>query len=250
MARVTRFSLAVAWLACLAWTAGGHALVPGKRGYPCGCPRPATERAPVAMAPKSLSGRQPSRVHVLIDLERRELTLYFDHVPVRTYPVAVGKPSTPTPVGDWRIVEKAKWGEGFGSRWMQISVPWGTYGIHGTNKPWTIGEAVSGGCIRMFNEDADEVYEWVKVGTPVKIIGDPLAPLEERQTLEPGYMSSRVMLVQRALREAGYYAGPLDGAWGAASIAATKAFQKAKGFPVTGSFDTLCYDALGLVRFE
>ncbi|MGE5552430.1 MAG: L,D-transpeptidase family protein [Betaproteobacteria bacterium] len=219
------------------------------KSYPCGCPRPVAELAPATPA-SGPGGRKPGRTHILVDLQRRQLILYSDYVPIRTYPVAIGKPSTPTPVGEWRIVEKAKWGEGFGSRWMQISVPWGTYGIHGTNKPWTIGSAVSGGCIRMFNEHADEVYEWVKIGTPVKIIGEPLAPLEERETLEPGYLSSRVLLVQRALKEAGYYAGPLDGKWGPESMAATRDFQRAKGLPVTGSFDPLCYDALGLVRFE
>jgi hypothetical protein len=189
-------------------------------------------------------------VHVLIDLEQRQLVLYADYVPVRTYPVAIGKEATPTPVGEWQISEKAKWGEGFGWRWMQLSVPWGTYGIHGTNQSWTIGEAVSSGCVRLCNEDADEVYEWVRVGTAVKIIGPPLAPLEERETLEPGCLSSRVLLVQRALQEAGYYSGPLDGKWGLGSLAAAKAFQRAKGLPATGSFDRQSYEALGLVRFE
>lgn len=217
--------------------------------YPCGCPHGGQVRIDAAPAgPRT--GRRPGRVHVLIDLEWRELVLYSDYVPVRRYPVAIGKPATPTPVGDWRIREKAKWGEGFGSRWMQFSVPWGTYGIHGTNKPWSIGDAVSGGCIRLFNEDADEVYEWVQEGTPVKVIGGPLAPLEMRETLEPGFLSSRVLLVQRALREAGYYSGPLDGVWGEGSLAATKAFQRAKGLMQTGSFDRPTYDALGLIRFE
>jgi hypothetical protein len=199
---------------------------------------------------QDLRGRRPGRIHLLVDLERRELALYFDYVSVRRYPVAIGKDATPTPVGEWRVIEKAKWGEGFGSRWMRISVPWGTYGLHGTNKPWTIGEAVSGGCVRLFNEDADEVYELVRVGTPVKIVGAPLAPLETRETLEPGYMSSQVLLVQRALQRAGYYAGPLDGTWGSGSLAAARAFQRAKGILPTGSFDPLSYDALGLVRFE
>lgn len=41
------------------------------------------------------------------------------------------------------------------------------YRIHGTNQPWTIGQAVSSGCIRMRNEDVTELYERVKVGTKV-----------------------------------------------------------------------------------
>jgi lipoprotein-anchoring transpeptidase ErfK/SrfK len=44
------------------------------------------------------------------------------------------------------------------------------YRIHGTNQPWTIGKAVSSGCIRMRNEDVTELYERVKVGAKVIVI--------------------------------------------------------------------------------
>lgn len=44
------------------------------------------------------------------------------------------------------------------------------YRIHGTNAPWTIGQAVSSGCIRMRNEDVIDLYERVKVGTTVVVI--------------------------------------------------------------------------------
>jgi lipoprotein-anchoring transpeptidase ErfK/SrfK len=44
------------------------------------------------------------------------------------------------------------------------------YRIHGTNQPWTIGGAVSSGCIRMRNEDVTDLYERVKVGTKVVVI--------------------------------------------------------------------------------
>ncbi|MEZ5774607.1 MAG: L,D-transpeptidase [Hyphomicrobiaceae bacterium] len=44
-----------------------------------------------------------------------------------------------------------------------------TYRIHGTDAPWTIGEAVSKGCIRMYNEDVVDLYERVKVGTRVTV---------------------------------------------------------------------------------
>ena len=52
---------------------------------------------------------------------------------------------------------------------MQLNVPWGIYGIHGTDKPWSIGQAVSHGCVRMYNQDAEELYGKVPVGTPVRI---------------------------------------------------------------------------------
>jgi lipoprotein-anchoring transpeptidase ErfK/SrfK len=44
------------------------------------------------------------------------------------------------------------------------------YRIHGSNEPWTIGTAVSSGCIRMRNEDVIDLYEKIKVGTKVMVI--------------------------------------------------------------------------------
>jgi lipoprotein-anchoring transpeptidase ErfK/SrfK len=44
------------------------------------------------------------------------------------------------------------------------------YRIHGSNEPWTIGQAVSSGCFRMTNEDVQDLYERVAIGTTVKII--------------------------------------------------------------------------------
>lgn len=43
------------------------------------------------------------------------------------------------------------------------------YRIHGTNEDWSIGQAVSSGCIRMLNEDVEHLYSQVKVGTKVKV---------------------------------------------------------------------------------
>lgn len=43
------------------------------------------------------------------------------------------------------------------------------YRIHGTNQPWTIGQAMSSGCIRMANEDVEHLYDQVKVGTRVVV---------------------------------------------------------------------------------
>ncbi len=44
------------------------------------------------------------------------------------------------------------------------------YRIHGTNAPWTIGQNVSSGCIRMRNEDVTDLYERVKIGTTVVVM--------------------------------------------------------------------------------
>ncbi|MGQ9497922.1 MAG: L,D-transpeptidase family protein, partial [Desulfotomaculales bacterium] len=105
---------------------------------------------------------------ILIDIHNRTLTIISKGRVYRQYPVALGKPATPTPVGHWKVIWKATdWGNGFGSRWIGINVPWGIYGIHGTNNPDSIGSYASHGCIGMFNHDVEELYEWVDHGTDV-----------------------------------------------------------------------------------
>ena len=44
------------------------------------------------------------------------------------------------------------------------------YRIHGTNEPWTIGQNVSSGCIRMMNDDVIDLYDRVPVGAPVDVL--------------------------------------------------------------------------------
>ncbi len=44
------------------------------------------------------------------------------------------------------------------------------YRIHGTNEPWSIGQSMSSGCIRMLNEDVMDLYERVKIGAKVVVI--------------------------------------------------------------------------------
>lgn len=104
-----------------------------------------------------------------VDTRNRRLKLFKNGILVKQYPVAVGKPATPTPLGHWIIIKKGLWGEQFGGHFMQINVPSGIYGIHGTDVPWSIGHNVSNGCIRMQNKDAKEVYDLVPIGTAVNI---------------------------------------------------------------------------------
>jgi lipoprotein-anchoring transpeptidase ErfK/SrfK len=84
---------------------------------------------------------------IVIDVRSLQLIIYKNNLPQKTFSVAIGKPGTPTPIGNWEIVSKEKWGEGFGSHWLGLNVPFGIYGIHGTNNPGSIGNIISGGCI-------------------------------------------------------------------------------------------------------
>ncbi len=106
--------------------------------------------------------------HIYIELGTRRLILKNGGQVVGTYPVAIGKPSTPTPSGSFKVLNKINNPGGvLGTRWMQFT--YRNHGIHGTNKPWLIGQAVSNGCVRMHNQNAEEVYSRVSVGTPVTI---------------------------------------------------------------------------------
>jgi L,D-transpeptidase ErfK/SrfK len=131
-----------------------------------------------------------------------ELNLYWfkNGVYQRRYPLAVGKPSWPTPTGSYKICNKSRnptWNvpasiqeemeetghqvlekvppgpkNPLGKFWMGTSAP--GVGIHATNHPWTVGYSVSHGCIRMLPKEIAGLFPQVEVGTPVKIIYQPL----------------------------------------------------------------------------
>lgn len=109
----------------------------------------------------------PNRA-IVIHTARRRLELYENNRLIRSYPIAVGKGTTPTPKGRYFIATKTvNPGGVFGSRWMGLSIP--HYGIHGTNNPASIGQAISKGCIRMHNHDVENLFQRVNIGTPVII---------------------------------------------------------------------------------
>lgn len=106
---------------------------------------------------------------ITINTAARRLTLFKDGKVFKSYTVAVGKPSTPTPKGNFRIINKAvNPGGPFGARWLGLSAR--GYGIHGTNNPASIGKAVSNGCIRLHNANVIQLFNLISVGTPVRIV--------------------------------------------------------------------------------
>ncbi|HEY8449648.1 MAG TPA: L,D-transpeptidase family protein [Bacillota bacterium] len=176
----------------------------------------------------------PQKLHIFIDGFRQRLTLFEGEREVVSYPVAVGKPDTPSPPGEWRITNKStNWGGGFGTRWLGINVPWGIYGIHGTNKPWSIGTRASAGCIRMFNPDVEQLYELVPVGTRVVISG-MLPEVAPRARIAEPASGKFVLVLQVRLRQAGFEFGPIDGRFGPAVARAVRNLQALYGFPVDG----------------
>ncbi|MBF0321012.1 MAG: L,D-transpeptidase family protein [Nitrospirae bacterium] len=136
---------------------------------------------------------------ILINLAEMRLYSFFTfngHRFVKSYPIGIGREGFNTPEGLFRITHKVEnpvWrptkrmldetpdldpivppgpDNPLGDYWLQLSIP--TYGIHGTNKPYSVGRRISSGCIRLYPEDIDDLYNYVKIKTPVKIINEPV----------------------------------------------------------------------------
>ena len=135
---------------------------------------------------QAATGNQTAAVKrvIVVSLEDRKLALVEDGKVIKIYPVAVGKPSTPSPVGTFtierRVMNPTYSHDGrivlpgpnnpVGTRWMGLSIR--GYGIHGTNVPSSIGKAASHGCIRMAKADLEELYPMVAEGDTVELIGE------------------------------------------------------------------------------
>lgn len=131
------------------------------------------------------ASEEPDTPAIIINLPSRTLEYYEAGSLIREYRIAIGSAYSPTPLGTFHITDKEvnpAWyppGKGYsvpsgpsnplGYRWMGF-LP--TYGVHGTNMPWSIGRVVSNGCIRMLEEDVEELFEMVRYRTPVKITYD------------------------------------------------------------------------------
>lgn len=190
---------------------------------------------------------------ILIDIDKKLLYLIDmkEDKLIKKYVVATGKFSTPTPTGSFKIIQKAKWGGGFGSRWMKLNVPWGKYGIHGTNKPNSIGYNASHGCIRMRNKDIEELYGLVKYNTPVAIFKGTFGPFGHGfRVLKPGHRGEDVQEVQRALKEKGYYHGSIDGIYGDGMKMSLIKFLKDNDMRITDKIGFHIYEKLGIILME
>jgi lipoprotein-anchoring transpeptidase ErfK/SrfK len=119
--------------------------------------------------------RYPYATCIIID--KSEFRLYWvkNNVLIKTYPVAIGRPSMETPVRLWRVGAKLRTDPRgvYGPRklalwkWTGSSWAYTNYGIHGTNEPWVIGTKASHGCIRMYNKDALDLWPQVPLYTRV-----------------------------------------------------------------------------------
>ena len=197
--------------------------------------------------------KKPQKFTILIEVDEKRLQLIDreNENIIKTYPIATGKPSSPTPLGAFKIIEKGHWGEGFGSRWMGINVPWGKYGIHGTNKPNSIGSNASAGCIRMRNKDVEELYSLVKNDTIVMITNGPYGPFGSGfRELRPGDRGADVMEVQKRLAQKGYYKLAVDGVYGENMKSSLINYLKDNDMILTDRIDSKIYTKLGIILME
>ena len=133
-----------------------------------------------ALAEASAQDDKAAR-RIVVSIPDRKLVLLEGDRVLGIYDVAVGKPSTPSPHGEFKIIShiaNPTWygpnktvapgpDNPVGTRWMGLSAA--GYGIHGTNVPSSIGKAASHGCIRMRNRDAEELFGLVRTGVSVEL---------------------------------------------------------------------------------
>jgi L,D-transpeptidase ErfK/SrfK len=186
---------------------------------------------------------------------------------VWTFPVSIGKMDWKTPLGTTRIVQKVKdpsWtppasvreeharrgdilpavvpagpDNPLGRHAMRLGIPGGGYLIHGTNRPAGVGMQVTHGCMRLYPEDIERLFEMVPVDTPVLIVNQPYKwgwhdgellievhpPLQE-DAVEPPTLTDLTRLIVEATS-----AEPLAIDWGTAE----QAWREARGVPAAVS---------------
>ena len=146
---------------------------------------------------------KPTKLELVLDRRRRQLVVLDDGLEVRRFSVAVGKPGWETPVGHFQVIElvvEPIWvhpatGQAIppgadnplGSRWIGFyrdckprkgfngnanlkTQGCVTAGFHGTPNRASVGQAVSHGCVRLLDEQAQDLFGLVQLGTPVTVL--------------------------------------------------------------------------------
>jgi lipoprotein-anchoring transpeptidase ErfK/SrfK len=133
-----------------------------------------------AVAPAGDTAKRTPR-QVLVSVSDRKLAVLENSRVLRTFPVSVGAAASPSPTGEFQIVNRLAnptyYHPGtviqpgsdnpIGPRWIGLSQK--GFGIHGTNQPRSIGHAASHGCIRLNNRDIVQLFQMVSVGDTVSI---------------------------------------------------------------------------------
>lgn len=124
-------------------------------------------------------------VHLEIHLSRYEVVLYKGKTEAKRYPIAIGRQGWETPMGTFQIMDM-RYNPIWINPFTDEAIPGGSpanplghywigfwtngknwIGFHGTPNPETVGRSASHGCVRMHNEDVEELFHQVSLGTPV-----------------------------------------------------------------------------------
>lgn len=161
------------------------------------------DRTPVLLPTQFVLPDTP-REGIVLNIASKRL-FYYPHMPagepqvVKTFPIGIGRVGWETPIGTTQVVAKAvnpSWyvpasvrrehaelgtplpkvvppgpDNPLGTRVLKLEMP--GYLIHGTNQPYGVGMRVSHGCIRLYPENIEYLYELVAIGEPVRIINEP-----------------------------------------------------------------------------
>ena len=139
-------------------------------------------RAADAAATATTTAPTPIR-RIIVSLPDRKLAVLENGQVLALFDVAVGAPSTPSPIGTFTIVNRIPHPTYYhpgkvvppgahnplGTRWLGLNRK--GYGIHGTDNPRSIGHAQSQGCIRLRNADVERLFEHVRAGDIVELHG-------------------------------------------------------------------------------
>jgi lipoprotein-anchoring transpeptidase ErfK/SrfK len=138
--------------------------------------------------PQRLAKTNTQPIRLEIQRGKRQVVVYQGKTKIKTYPIAVGKAGWETPIGKFRVQQMTrnpawispKTGENIpggdpenplGKHWIGFWTDGNNWiGFHGTPNPESVGTAASHGCIRMYNEDVEELFAKVSLGTEVTVV--------------------------------------------------------------------------------
>lgn len=156
---------------------------PGATGTALGAPDDVIE-----MVEANTKARELPPV-LVVDRSARRVTVWSPRRKLGSFPIAVGQPAYPTPLGTFSVVSRQKnptwtppnseWAQDaepappgpnnpLGTRWIGTSAT--GIGFHGTSNPSSVGTAASHGCMRMYRSDVERMFRMVRIGSPVHIL--------------------------------------------------------------------------------
>ena len=139
---------------------------------------------------------------LVLNVAAKKLTVYSNGAPVKEYPVGVGTATTPTPLGEFKVVRRIynpAWVNPYhqskvtspgdhnpiGQYWIGFALNKKNqeFGIHSTRDLNSIGKASTHGCVRMYSENMKELFNLVNIHTPIHVIYNPVEVKEFQNRL-------------------------------------------------------------------